>query len=50
MRRRPLWWIVAIALDIEVSGLAEGTTIVVGPFQALRDLQDGQSLRAQAGK
>jgi len=37
-------------LDIEVSGLAEGTTIVVGPFQALRDLQDGQSLRVQAGK
>ena len=37
-------------LDIEVSGLAEGTTIVVGPFQALRDLQAGQSLSVQAGK
>lgn len=28
-------------LDIEVSGLTEGTTIVVGPYQALRDMQDG---------
>ena len=37
-------------LDIEVSGLAEGTTVVVGPFQALRDLQDGQRLRVEAGK
>ncbi len=37
-------------LDIEVSGLAEAATVVVGPFQALRDLQDGQSVRVQAGK
>ena len=37
-------------LDIEVSGLAEGTSVVVGPFQALRDLQDGQPLRVQARK
>jgi len=37
-------------LDIEVSGLAEGTAVVVGPFQALRDLQDGQALRVQAAK
>jgi HlyD family secretion protein len=35
-------------LDIEISGLAERTTVVVGPFQALRDLQDGQPVRAQA--
>ena len=28
-------------LDIEISGIAEGTTVVVGPYQALRDLQDG---------
>jgi HlyD family secretion protein len=32
-------------LDIEVAGLAEGTAIVTGPFQALRDLQDGQAVR-----
>ena len=37
-------------LDIEVSGVAEGTAVVVGPFQALRDLQDGQPLRMQASK
>jgi hypothetical protein len=37
-------------LDIEVSGLAEGTRVVVGPFQALRDLQDGQPVRGQAGQ
>lgn len=34
-------------LDIEVSGLAEGAQLVIGPFQALRDLQDGQSIRPQ---
>jgi HlyD family secretion protein len=28
-------------LDIEVSGLGEGANVVVGPYQALRDLQDG---------
>ena len=28
-------------LDVEVDGLAEGTPIVVGPYQALRDLKDG---------
>jgi len=32
-------------LDIEVSGVNEGTAVVTGPFQALRDLQDGQSVR-----
>jgi HlyD family secretion protein len=32
-------------LDIEVAGVAEGTAIVTGPFQALRDLQDGQAVR-----
>jgi len=35
-------------LDIEVSGVNEGTTVVVGPFQALRELQDGQAVRARA--
>ncbi len=28
-------------LDAEVSGIAEGTPIVAGPFQLLRDLKDG---------
>ena len=35
-------------LDIEVSGVNEGTTVVVGPFQALRELQDGQAVRTRA--
>jgi HlyD family secretion protein len=33
-------------LDIEVGGLGEGTPVVTGPFQALRDLQDGQPVRS----
>ena len=28
-------------LDIEVSGVAEGETVVVGPYQLLRELEDG---------
>ena len=28
-------------LDIEVSGLGEGANVIVGPYQALRDMQDG---------
>jgi len=32
-------------LDIEVSGLSEGTAVVTGPFQALRDLKHGQAVR-----
>jgi HlyD family secretion protein len=32
-------------LDIEVSGVAEGTSVVTGPFQALRDLKDGEAVR-----
>jgi HlyD family secretion protein len=35
-------------LDIEVAGVAEGTPVVVGPFQALRDLQNGQAVRTRA--
>jgi HlyD family secretion protein len=31
-------------LDIEVKGLAEGREIVVGPWQALKDLQDGSRI------
>ena len=34
-------------LDIEVSGIDEGTPVVTGPFQALRDLKDGQAVRAR---
>lgn len=36
-------------LSIEVDGIAEGTTIVAGPIQVLRDLADGAAVRvAQA--
>jgi HlyD family secretion protein len=35
-------------LDNEVSGVAEGTPIVVGPFQVLRDLSDGSRVRVTA--
>lgn len=28
-------------LDIEVSGAGEGTSVIIGPYQALRDMQDG---------
>jgi HlyD family secretion protein len=31
-------------LDIVVEGLEEGTRIISGPFQILRDLQDGESI------
>jgi len=34
-------------LDIEVTGIPEGTPVVVGPFQALRDLQHGQAVRSR---
>ena len=34
-------------LDIEVSGVSEGTAVVTGPFQALRDLKDGQAVRVR---
>ena len=36
-------------LDIEVEGVAEGTAIVVGPFQVLRELGDGSAIRAVTG-
>lgn len=36
-------------LEIEVSGVAEGLSIVIGPYQALRDLQDGTRVRATSG-
>jgi HlyD family secretion protein len=37
-------------LDIEVSGIAEGTRVVIGPFQALRELQDSQTIRIPLNK
>ena len=35
-------------LDIEVSGVAEGAPVIVGPYQALRDMKDGALVRASA--
>jgi HlyD family secretion protein len=35
-------------LSIEVEGVAEGTTLVSGPFQALRELQNGARVRQRA--
>jgi HlyD family secretion protein len=32
-------------LDIEVSGVAEGAEVIVGPYQALRDMLDGALVR-----
>jgi HlyD family secretion protein len=37
-------------LDIEVSGVAEGARIIVGPYQALRDMQDGTLVKAAAAR
>jgi hypothetical protein len=34
-------------LDVEIEGLDEGTPVIVGPFQALREIQDGTRVRAQ---
>jgi HlyD family secretion protein len=33
-------------LDIEVSGITAGTQVVTGPYQALRELNDGAHIRA----
>ena len=32
-------------LDLEVSGVGAGTAIIVGPYQVLRELQDGDAVR-----
>ena len=37
-------------LDIEVSGLAERAPVIVGPYQALRELQDGALVTATPKK
>ncbi|MGE0043334.1 MAG: efflux RND transporter periplasmic adaptor subunit [Vicinamibacterales bacterium] len=34
-------------LQMEIDGLAEGTTVVAGPFQALRELADGTRVQAR---
>jgi hypothetical protein len=35
-------------LDIEVAGLPEGESVVLGPYQILRDLQDGAPVTVNA--
>jgi HlyD family secretion protein len=35
-------------LDIEVSGVAEGARIIIGPYQALRDMKDGAFVKTAA--
>ena len=35
-------------LNIEVSGVAEGARIIVGPYQALRDMKDGTLVKVTA--
>lgn len=37
-------------LDVEAKGLPEGTTVVLGPFQALRDLKDGTLVKGRDEK
>jgi HlyD family secretion protein len=38
-------------LDMQIEGLSEGTPVIVGPFQVLRDLADGSPIRtASAGQ
>jgi HlyD family secretion protein len=34
-------------LDVEVSGLSPGTSVIVGPFQLLRDLKEGVVVRPE---
>jgi HlyD family secretion protein len=47
VRFRPVTTSLIGGLDIEVTGLNDGTPVVTGPFQALRELKDGQAVRAQ---
>ncbi|MEZ5283593.1 MAG: efflux RND transporter periplasmic adaptor subunit [Vicinamibacterales bacterium] len=37
-------------LRIEVDGVAEGASVVSGPFQVLRELQDGDRVRPEEGR
>ena len=34
-------------LDIEVSGIEEGTEVIVGPYQVLRELEDGDPVSSR---
>ena len=46
---RPVTTGVIGGLDMEVSGVEEGTVLITGPYQVLRDLKDGALVQA-AGK
>jgi HlyD family secretion protein len=37
-------------LEIEVKGLPEGREVIAGPWQALKDLQDGAKVKANRGR
>jgi HlyD family secretion protein len=37
-------------LDVEVKGLREGSTVVLGPFQTLRDLKEGAPVQGREEK
>lgn len=37
-------------LDVEVKGIAEGREVVIGPWQALKDLQDGARIKVSGAK
>jgi HlyD family secretion protein len=37
-------------LDIEVSGVTEGSPVISGPYQVLRELQDGALVETNAGR
>jgi HlyD family secretion protein len=50
VRFRPVTTGLIGGLDIEVTGLNDGTPVVTGPFQALRELKDGQAVRIQAAR
>ena len=47
VRFRPVTTGLIGGLDIEVTGLNDGIPVVTGPFQALRELKDGQAVRVQ---
>jgi len=50
VRFRPVTTGLIGGLDIEVTGLNDGIPVVTGPFQALRELKDGQAVRIQAAR
>jgi HlyD family secretion protein len=37
-------------LDVQVTGVTEGASIVIGPFQVLRELADGAAVRVAAAR